>query len=77
MIATSLACQCIWLRRILTDLHQKQEKATEIFCDNKSTIAMAKNPAFHGKTKHIGIRFNFIRELEAKGEIILKFCNSE
>ena len=34
VIATSLACQCIWLKRILTDLHQKQEKATEIFCDN-------------------------------------------
>ena len=65
MAATSLACQCIWLKRILTDLHQKQKKATEIFCNKKSTIAMAKNPAFHGRKKHIDIRFHFIRELVA------------
>ncbi|KAL3537425.1 hypothetical protein ACH5RR_000791 [Cinchona calisaya] len=71
VVATSSSCQCIWLRRILADLHQKQEKATEIFCDNKSTIAMTKNPAFHGRTKHIDICFHFIHELVAKGEIIL------
>ena len=40
---------------------------TDIFCDNKSTIAMAKNPVFHGRTKHINIRLHFIRELVAKG----------
>jgi len=48
----------------------------EIYCDNKSTISMAKNPAFHGRTKHIDIRFHFIRELVEKEEIILKFCNT-
>ena len=75
--STSFDCQCISLRRILIDLHQKKEKAIEIFCANKSTIPMAKNLPFHGRTKHIDIRFHFIRELVAKGEIILKFCNTE
>ncbi|XP_059281755.1 secreted RxLR effector protein 161-like [Lycium ferocissimum] len=74
--ATSAACQCIWLRRILADLYQKQEKATDIFCDNKSSIAMTKNPAFHGRTKHIDSCFHFIRELVEKEDIILKFCNT-
>lgn len=40
----SAAYQAIWLRRI--DLQQVQEGTTDIFCDNKSTIAMAKNPSF-------------------------------
>ncbi|XP_031265470.1 secreted RxLR effector protein 161-like [Pistacia vera] len=58
--ATSAACQAIWLRRILAELHQKQEGATTIFRDNKATISMTKNPIFHGRTKHIDIRFHFI-----------------
>ena len=64
--ATTAACQCIWLRRMLCNLHQKQGKGTELYCDNKSTIAMLKNPAFHGRTKHIELRFHFIRELVTK-----------
>lgn len=74
---TAAACQCIWLRRILEDAQQKQHEGTKLYCDNKSTIIMAKNPAFHGRTKHIELRHHFIRELVAKGEIILKFCNTE
>lgn len=45
--ATSAACQAIWLRRILADLNQQQKSETIIFCDNKATIAMTKNSAFH------------------------------
>ena len=55
MAATSLVCQAIWLRRIMEDLGQKQEGATDIFCDNQATIAMSKNPVYHGRTKHIDI----------------------
>ncbi|XP_038704708.1 uncharacterized mitochondrial protein AtMg00810-like [Tripterygium wilfordii] len=74
--ATSSVCQAIWLRRLLADLHQEQTGATQIFCDNKSTIAMAKNPAFHDRMKHIDIRYHFIREQVATGIIALKFCNT-
>ena len=38
---------------------------------------MSKNPAFHGRTKHIELRFHFIRELVSKEEIIMKFCNTK
>ncbi|KAJ8503716.1 hypothetical protein OPV22_004602 [Ensete ventricosum] len=75
--ATSAACQAIWLRRLLEDLHQKQIDATEIFCDNKSTIALAKNPTFHGRTKHIEIRYHFIRDLVADGAITMKYCGTD
>ncbi|KAK2986470.1 hypothetical protein RJ640_000224 [Escallonia rubra] len=74
--ATSAACQAIWLRRILAELQQRQEGATEIFCDNKATIAMTKNPTFHGRTKHIYIHFHFIRDLVAKEELSLKYCST-
>ena len=55
----------------------KQEKAIEIFCDNKSAIAMAKNPVYHSRTRHIAIKHHFIREAIEEGEVELKFCRSE
>ncbi|KAF2303067.1 hypothetical protein GH714_013211 [Hevea brasiliensis] len=73
---TSAACQTIWLRRLLADLQQEQKGATEIFCDNKTTISMTKNPTFHSRTKHIELRHHFICDLIAKEEIILKYCST-
>ncbi|XP_047268890.1 LRR receptor-like serine/threonine-protein kinase EFR [Capsicum annuum] len=65
---TSAACQAIWLQRLLIDIFYRQKDATKIFCDNKATIAMTKNPSFHSRTKHIDIRYHFIRDLTAKGD---------
>ncbi|KAK2976087.1 hypothetical protein RJ640_009519 [Escallonia rubra] len=73
-IATS---QAIWLRRIFHDFGQKQERKTELFCDNKSAIAMAKNPVFHSRTRHIALKYHFIREAIEEGEIELEFCKSK
>ena len=72
----SATCQAIWMRRILEDLHQKQEKPTEIFCDSKSAIAMTKNPVFHGRTKHLDLRHHFIRDAVAEGSIVIKYCST-
>ena len=75
--AANSANQAIWLRRILEDMGEKQNEATQIFCDNKSTIAMVKNPVFHGRTKHIAIKYHFLREVSAKREIELHYCKTE
>ena len=61
--ANAVACQAIWLRRILIDLNERQEDRTIIYCDNIFSIALSKNPVFHGRSKHIEIRYHFIREL--------------
>ena len=58
--AASSTFQALWLRKLLTDLHQAQNGTTKIFCDNLSVIAMTKNPVFHGRSKHIDIRHHFI-----------------
>jgi transposase InsO family protein len=67
--------QAIWLKRILEDFGEKQEAVT-IHCDNKSAIAMAKNPVFHGRTKHIAIKHHFIREAIEDEEVQLSFCKT-
>lgn len=40
-----------------------------LLCDNNSTIKLSKNPIMHGKTKHINVRFYFLRDLAKKGII--------
>lgn len=48
-----------------------------LYIDNKSAIDLAKNPVFHGRSKHIDIRYHLIRECVEKGEIIVKHISSE
>lgn len=48
-----------------------------IYIDNKSTIDLAKNSVFHGRSKHIDIRYHFIRECIERGKAVVKHINSE
>ena len=61
MLIAAAANQAIWLKKILADLGQSQDAPTEIFCDNKSAIAIAQNPVQHGRTKHINVKFHSLR----------------
>ncbi|CAL5325451.1 unnamed protein product [Camellia sinensis] len=77
-ISASLATtQAIWLRRFLDDFGEKQGEATPIMCDNKSAIAMAKNPVYHSRTKHIAIKHHFIKEAVEDDEIQIKYWKTE
>jgi len=58
-------------------MHQKQNSPTEIYCDNKSAIALSKNPVFHGRSNHIDIRFHKIRELIDEKEVMIEYCPTE
>ena len=77
VVVTLASCQAIWMRRISKDLLQAQEESTQIFFDNKSAIALSKNHVFHKSSKHIDVRFHFIKELVNNGEIHLDYCRSE
>ncbi|KAG6526813.1 hypothetical protein ZIOFF_016814 [Zingiber officinale] len=67
-VATS---QAIWLRKILADLGHHQIEGTVLHCDNKSAIAMAKNPVHHNRTRHIALKHHFIRQAIEDKEIQL------
>ncbi|XP_052882322.1 uncharacterized protein LOC108475105 [Gossypium arboreum] len=57
------------------NLHQRE--ATEIYCDNMLAVVIAKNPVFHGRTKHFSIKLHVVREIEQAREVELIYCNSE
>ena len=59
---------------MLSELKNKQKGSTKILCDNKFVIALIKNPMFYGRSKHISIKFHYIKELVKNQEIELEFC---
>ena len=73
----SAAQEAIWMRQLTAELSTTPTGATTTFEDNQSAICMAKNPQFHGRAKHIGIKYHFIREQVDNGTVELKFCPTE
>ncbi|CAL1367309.1 unnamed protein product [Linum trigynum] len=45
-------------------------------CDNNSAIMLSKNPVFHGRNKHIDVRFHFLRDLSKEGVVELEHCGT-
>ena len=45
--------------------------------DRSSAIQLSRNPIFHGKSKHIHVRFHFLRDLVNDGVVELKYCNTQ
>ena len=54
--------EAIWLARLVRDLGITVEMPT-LHCDSQSAIMLAKNPVFHAKTKHIDVKYHFIRDM--------------
>lgn len=69
-------CHAVWLRNLLSNLEMKQEGGTIIRVDNKSAIELAKNPVNHERSKHIDVRFHFIREQVKEGNVELVHVGS-
>ena len=63
-VASCLAsCEAVWLRKLLSDLFDLQMDATFIYCDNQSCVKLPENPVFHDKSKHIEIKYHYIRDM--------------
>ncbi|GJT82518.1 ribonuclease H-like domain, reverse transcriptase, RNA-dependent DNA polymerase [Tanacetum coccineum] len=75
--ATAAATQALWLKRLLSKLTHSQEEKVIIQVDNKSAIALMKNPVFHGRSKHIDTKYHFIRECVKKEDIQVESVSGE
>ena len=62
-IAASMAtCEAIWLRKLLVASFGQKIESTVIHCDNQSCIKLSENLVFHDRSKHIDIKYHFIRD---------------
>ena len=77
-IASCSACsEAVWLRKMLSGLFDAEVDATDILCDNQSCIKMTENLVFHDKSKHIEIKYHFIRDMVQKGAVKLKYVPTD
>ena len=79
MSLTLAAQEAIWLNRLLAELQSQLEpsKPATLYEDNQSAICMTKNPQFHGRCKHIAIKYHFIRDEARKGTINVQYCRTD
>jgi len=53
--------EIMWMRQLLSNLGYPQFISIHFFCNNQSSIQVIHNPKFHNRTKHIDVKFHFIR----------------
>lgn len=75
--ASESAKEAIWLQRLMCEVGSGKIKPVHLLCDNQSAIQFVKNPEFHQKTKHIDVRYHFIRECQASGEISISYIETQ
>jgi len=70
---THAAKEVVWLRNFISEMQGKKEKGITLLCDNQGVIALAKDNKFYSQTKHIDLRYHFIREAVEDGKINVKY----
>jgi hypothetical protein len=66
-----------WLHMLLQELHITLSTAPSLWCDNVSAIALASNPVFHSRTKHIEINYPFVREKVVNHDIQIQHTSTQ
>ena len=71
-IASCLAnCEAVWLRKLLARLFDLELETTCVFCDNQSCVKLFNNIVFHDMSKHIEIKYHYIRDMVQRGAVKL------
>jgi hypothetical protein len=72
--ATYATKEALWLRTLIFELFGLTLDATTLYSDNQSAIALSKEHQYHARTKHIDVRYHFIRWVIEEGKIRLIYC---
>ena len=76
MAMTQAAKEILWLRVLLDELGAFNHITlmSKLNVDNQGALALARNPEYHARTKHIDIQHHFIRDLVTSERIYLEYC---
>jgi len=75
--AASCCSQIIWMIATLRDFGLEFPERVPLFCDSTSAIAVGKNPCLHSRSKHIDIRYHFLRDQYEKGVVDLVHVDTD
>ena len=70
--------EAVWLKRFLQrqGITAHSEEAVTLYPDNTAALVYAKDPKYHGKSKHIEIKYHFNRDTVARGEVVMKHIST-
>ena len=71
---TMIAKSITWIRNVLKFMGFNMSQPTKVRVDNQGAMKMAETPKQHGRTKHIDVRYHYIREKVSDGTIELVYC---
>ncbi|OIT35881.1 retrovirus-related pol polyprotein from transposon tnt 1-94 [Nicotiana attenuata] len=71
----SVVQEAVWSKRFFEhlDITKNSQDPMTLYCDSQVAIAYTKDPKYHSKTKHIDIKYNFVRDMVSSGEINLQY----
>jgi transposase InsO family protein len=75
--ATHAAKEGIWLRRVAGEILLSEPEPMMLYCDNQAALKLAQDDNYHARTKHIDIRYHFIRDVVQRGLIELQYCPTD
>lgn len=75
--AATASKEVVWMRRLLQDFCFQESTPTTLFFDNQSSIKLVKNAEFHQRTKHIDVKFHFIRALQEERVIDVTYISTD
>ena len=61
IVAAEACKELLWMKRFIHELGFKQQRYV-VYCDNQSVIHLSKNSTFHARSKHIDVRYNWMRD---------------
>ena len=70
------AREVVWLQKILARLFGYMMEPTMIHCDNQSCVQMSVNPVHHDQTKHVEMRYHYVRDMVQRCVVELQFVST-
>ena len=75
--ASEASKEAIWLMRLVNEILGKETAPISLLCDNQSAIRLVCNPEFHQRTKHIDVKYYFIREQQEGRKISIEYVSTQ
>ena len=67
----------VWIKHLLKEMKEEITELVILYCDSISVINISKNPVMHAKTKHIAIKYHYVRELVEDKQVKMEYINTK
>jgi hypothetical protein len=74
--ASDASKEAVWLGKLVSELFDDKLEATVVHCDNQSFIKLTENPVFHDRSKHIDMKYHFVRDIVQRKTVKLQYITT-